>query len=340
MPSWVSRPGCARYPPHSIAPRGEEPMSPEISVVHVSSAAPLPVAEWSKSSSERLLLGTSQRRLDQIAASGLPALSDAGIVILKATSADPLPDELRGALPAPLAVLTSQWSFEDCLMVPRDVLPATAPGSLWELAAEVALSGTAVTWRTLPAGTGDAAASTPASLPRLAPPAPAAGLRWLERLIPRAVQTALPRPASRTDAVALTAGLLQVHDFLDASHAQSQRIEGEGRNRAGDYWHAIMHRREPDYGNSKYWFRRVGRHPVFARLASTAAELLQNSPADQAKAWSRRVLPGGEWDPLAFVDLCSEAARDEESPLAVCARRIQWTEMQLLLLETWRDAAG
>jgi hypothetical protein len=315
-------------------------MSPEIKVVHVSSAAPLPVAEWSESSSERLLLGTSRQRLDQIVASGLPALADAGIMILKATSADPLQDELRSALPAPLAVFSSAWSVEDCLLVPREVLPATAPGSLWELAAEVALSGTAVSWRSLPAQTGDAAASSLARLPRLVPPAPAASLRWLERLIPRAVQTALPRPASQTDAVALAAGLLQMHDFLDASHAQSQRIEGEGRNRAGDYWHAIMHRREPDYDNSKYWFRRVGWHPVFARLASTAGEFLQSASAVPAEAWSRRVLRGGEWDPLAFVDLCREAARDEESPLAACARRIQWTEMQLLLRQTWRDAAG
>ncbi|REJ89670.1 MAG: hypothetical protein DWQ34_19310 [Planctomycetota bacterium] len=145
---------------------------------------------------------------------------------------------------------------------------------------------------------------------------------------------------SRPDAVALRAGLLQMHDLLEASHAESQSVEGEGLHRAGDYWHAIMHRREPDYGNSKYWFRRVDRHPLFPELADRAAALLSGVATDVAGRFQGRLKLSGEWDPFAFVDLCEELAGEEESDAGLVARRIQWEEMLLLLEHTCRDAFG
>lgn len=72
-----------------------------------------------------------------------------------------------------------------------------------------------------------------------------------------------------TMARACLAGLLLRLDFLDSSHRLTQDIETP----TGSFWHGIMHRREPDFGNSKYWFRQVGQHPILEELRTDAAEL-------------------------------------------------------------------
>ena len=61
----------------------------------------------------------------------------------------------------------------------------------------------------------------------------------------------------------LLAGVWLYVDDLDRSHEFSQGIKGE----TGAMWHAIMHRREGDFSNSRYWLGQVGRHhPAFAAL--------------------------------------------------------------------------
>jgi hypothetical protein len=41
----------------------------------------------------------------------------------------------------------------------------------------------------------------------------------------------------------------------------------------GSYWHAIVHRQEPDAWNSGYWFRQVGAHAIYPALRDAAAEI-------------------------------------------------------------------
>jgi hypothetical protein len=138
----------------------------------------------------------------------------------------------------------------------------------------------------------------------------------------------------RSRALTLAAGLLQIHDFWDASHDAAQQAEDLGERDFSAYWHGIAHRREPDAGNASYWFRRVGRHPLFPGLAQEAKPIL-----DQLgdASLSSRLIGGGTWNPAAMIDLCCGSNR--ETRIAELARRLQRLEMKLLI-EATATAAG
>lgn len=133
-------------------------------------------------------------------------------------------------------------------------------------------------------------------------------------------------------AAACCAGLWLYHDYFAESHAISQDIDTP----SGSFWHAILHRREPDFWNSKYWFRRVRQHPIYEPLhaaAAQAARRLPDSPAATAlSAWTR-------WDPAAFVDLC-EAAQAGQPDCEPLCREIQRCEWKLLFDYCYEQAVA
>ncbi len=133
-------------------------------------------------------------------------------------------------------------------------------------------------------------------------------------------------------AQACLAGLWLLFDFLDESHTISQSLH----TLEGSYWHGIMHRREPDYDNAKYWFRRVPAHPIHDALATAARELAAAADLDPPAQFLRS---GQTWDAFQFVDLCRTAAAGRSSSALLC-RQIQRLEWQLLFAYCWRQAAG
>jgi hypothetical protein len=110
-----------------------------------------------------------------------------------------------------------------------------------------------------------------------------------------------PRPIrDRQQAEACLAALWLYHDFLDEAHTIAQAIETP----EASYWHAIMHRREGDYSNAKYWVRRAGPLPIFSRLADEARS--QGQLAFELVA-ATALVTGSKWNAEKWVDLCRAA---------------------------------
>lgn len=154
----------------------------------------------------------------------------------------------------------------------------------------------------------------------------------LAALTPERIVPEPKKLVDRNAARCCLGALWLLHDFLDESHTISQEIDTID----GSYWHGIMHRREPDYGNAKYWFRRVPSHPVFAPLNEKARELAAKDKPDSAAAF---LATQAAWDPFRFVDLCEAIARGKSSAESL-ARQIARAEWDLLFFYCYRKAIG
>jgi hypothetical protein len=127
----------------------------------------------------------------------------------------------------------------------------------------------------------------------------------------------------RAPAFALVRGaLLYALDAIHEAHVYFQ----EGTGDLAAYWHGTMHRREGDFDNARYWFRRAGTQPFFGVAHSAAAA----HSADMARQSS--------WDPYLFTGQCEQAKFGAENTAELLA--LQRVEFDAAFDYTWRQAVG
>src|SRR6185295_14005921 len=137
-------------------------------------------------------------------------------------------------------------------------------------------------------------------------------------------------PGKDSAAAAVKSGLLLWNDDLDGCHKLAQDLSDQ----FGAYLHGTMHRREPDYGNSKYWLRRVGDHALFPQLHAAAIELLGDAPG--LDEYRKALTSAKKWDPFRMIDWCESAIEEREVSFL---RALQAIEIQGLTYY-WLDRAG
>jgi len=116
-------------------------------------------------------------------------------------------------------------------------------------------------------------------------------------------------------------GLFYALDAIDEAHKIFQDSPGD----LGSYWHGMMHRREGDFDNARYWFRRSGELTFFSELHSAAC------------AYSEVMARQSNWDPYLFTGECEQARFGETEGLKELAA-VQRLEFETLFAYCWRQS--
>ena len=115
----------------------------------------------------------------------------------------------------------------------------------------------------------------------------------------------------RTDgvpsAVAYLAALHLWNDNLGRAHDRVERLETP----TGMLVHGIIHRREGDFDNANYWFRRAGNHPAYHGLQARAAAFLGEHPiaSGPAREVADQIAAQGSWNPYLLTTAVAMLAR-------------------------------
>ena len=110
-------------------------------------------------------------------------------------------------------------------------------------------------------------------------------------------------------------------DALPEAHAIFQ----ESNDDEASYWHGMLHRREGDFDNARYWFRRAGVLPFFADAHR------------EAGPHSDTMARQSNWDPYLFTGQC-EQERFGADELTGELRALQRVEFHAIFDYCWRQS--
>lgn len=161
-------------------------------------------------------------------------------------------------------------------------------------------------------------------------PTPDSATKLLDGVTPEQLLT-LPVKNS-DDASALLAGAWLWLDGLHECHAIAQDLIGP----TGAFWHAIMHRREGDFSNARYWYGRCQDHRARRLVSAMAMDVVGRHTRDK----SILKIVAGEYNPEALVDLVQSVHQHPDDPRRGSAVRLQQVEWEALFYHCAYEATG
>ena len=133
-------------------------------------------------------------------------------------------------------------------------------------------------------------------------------------------------------AIACVAAVWLYHDFLWEAHDFLQKVPTP----TGSYWHAVMHRREPDGDHAKQWFERVGDQPAYEPLQAAVAKVATQYDAGPEAEF---LVTQPSWNAARFTDLVTSVLGGASEYEELC-QEVQRIEFAMMFNYTYAAAAA